>query len=248
MRRLRDTDGTSTHRRHARYHMSKCKGAGTLHEQLRTEMTAKYTALRDGARASEDAEDASVDSMADRDRAEIRLENAIRDIDGEAAKIDRGDATVNAQKTIFPQGFGAEIDPEGEDQLKVLPALYTRLTPLASKGEMGTAITELQQAEAGLRAALLADAGADEEVARRFAAEVAARMAIREQLESAHGRLRDVYKSRPALAEQFFLNEGSSRGASKKASAPKAKADEGKKDEGKAAPEDKKDEGKKDEK
>jgi len=41
------------------------------------------------------------------------------------------------------------------------------------------------------------------------------RRAIREQLESAHGRLRDLYKARPAVAEEFFLKEGSRRPAKK---------------------------------
>jgi len=221
MRRVRDTDGTPAHRRPARYHMAKCRGAGPLHDQLRAEMLVLFNALKAAEHAAEDAEDVAVDTMADCDRTEVRVENAIRDIDSEAAKIDRSDPTLNARKAIFPDGFGAEIDPEGEAQLTGMPALYVRLEPFAAKGAMGTAITELQQAEAELRAAVLADKAADDAVERTFAAEVAARKAIREQLESAYGRLRDLYKSRPALAEQFFLSEGGSR-RPKKADAQKA--------------------------
>jgi hypothetical protein len=40
-----------------------------------------------------------------------------------------------------------------------------------------------------------------------FAEELEARREIREQLESAFGRLRDLYKARPAVVERFFLRE-----------------------------------------
>ena len=224
MRRLRETDGSPSHRRHGRYHMAQCRDVGPTHNQLRGEMSPLFTGLKAAAQACADAEDAAVDTMADLDRAEVRIENAIRDIDAEAEKLDRSDATLNARKAVFPQGFGAEIDPEGEAQLGVLPALRVRLAPFAAKGGMPAAIAELDLAEAGLRAAVLADAGAEEEVERRFAEELAARSAIRVQLESAYGRLKDVYKARLALAERFFLNEGSRK--PKKAKPPGTPAPE----------------------
>jgi hypothetical protein len=40
------------------------------------------------------------------------------------------------------------------------------------------------------------------------------------QLESAHGRLRNLHKSRPALAEAFFLNESGSRRVKKDVPSP----------------------------
>jgi len=195
MRRLRVTDGTPSHRRAGRYHMAKCRGAGPLQEQLRSE-------------------------MADVDTTEVAMENAIRDIDAEAAKVDRADASRNAQRSIFPNGYGEMIDPEGEVQLTVMPKLRVRMAPFAALPGMPEAIGRLDQAEAAFRAALTAEKTATESVDSLFAEEHAARRAIREQIESAYGRLRDLYKSRPALAERFFLNEGWQRKSKKETPSP----------------------------
>lgn len=46
---------------------------------------------------------------------------------------------------------------------------------------------------------------AAERVKDLFAEELEAQRQIREQLESAYGRLRDLYKSRPGMAEHLFL-------------------------------------------
>jgi hypothetical protein len=50
--------------------------------------------------------------------------------------------------------------------------------------------------------------GPADTVTRLFEAEREARRAVREQLESANGRLRAFYKAKPALAETFFLRPG----------------------------------------
>jgi len=207
MRRLRDNDGSTTHRRHIRFHMARCKGAGTLHDILHSEAGAVYAVLRAAERAREDAEDAGVEAAALVTRAEESLENAIRDIDAEAKKLDRAEPTLMAQSTILPGGLTPILDPEGAAQLDVLPALGVRLAPFKASGAMKDAVAALENAEAGMRAALAAAAAAAAEVERRFAEELGARRAVREQLESAHGRLRDLYKARPALAERFFLKE-----------------------------------------
>jgi hypothetical protein len=188
--------------------MGKCRGVGPLHEQLRSEMSALYNALKAKARAVEDAEDAAVEAMADVDTTEIALEDAIRDIDAEAAKLDRADRSRNVQKSIFPNGYGEMIDPEGEGQLTVMPKLHVRIAPFAALPGMPEVIARLNQAEEAFRQALKAEETASGTVETLFAEENEARRAIREQIESAYGRLRDFYKSRPALAEQFFLNEG----------------------------------------
>ncbi|UQA57506.1 hypothetical protein [Polyangium aurulentum] len=207
MRRLRDNDGSTTHRRHIRFHMARCKGAGPLHDILHSEATAVYAVLRDAERAREDAEDAAVEAAALVTRAEETLENVIRDIDAEAKKIDRAEPTLMAQSTILPGGLTPILEPEGAAQLDVLPALGVRLAPFKGKGAMKDAVSALENAEAGMRAALEAAAATEIEVERRFAEELGARRAVREQLSSAHGRLRDLYKARPALAERFFLKE-----------------------------------------
>ncbi len=90
MRRIRDTEGTPVHRRAARYHMARCQqGGAQLHTTLRAEMLALFTALKLKARAVEDAEDEAVDASAIADATEVALENVIRDIDDDAAKLDR---------------------------------------------------------------------------------------------------------------------------------------------------------------
>jgi hypothetical protein len=62
----------------------------------------------------------------------------------------------------------------------------------------------------------LIERGAEEKLDRVTAEEREARREVREQLESAHGRLRAHYKTRPALAERFFMRDpGSSRRAAK---------------------------------
>lgn len=207
MRRLRDTDGSPVHRRHIRFHLSSCKGLGALHDKLHDEATAAYLVLRDAERAREDAEDAAVTTLAARERAESAIENAIREIDAEAKKLDRKDPAAAARRTSFPAGITPILEPDGQKQLDVLPALRVRLEPFVGKGEMSAALAGLDSAEAELRAALGAVTAAEDAVAKAFALERAARRAVREQLESAHGRLRDHYKTRPAAAEVFFLAE-----------------------------------------
>jgi hypothetical protein len=236
MRRLRPVDGTLTHRRAARYHMAKCRHGGSpLHADLRAEMTARYNDLKAKTRAVEDAEDDAVDAMAEADAVEIALENVIRDIDADLAKLDRSDSTINAQRTVCPEGFGKEIEPEGDAQIAALPALRVRLAAFQAHPGVAAVIKRLDQAGEALSVALNAELKAEAKVDTAFEEEQAARRAIRVQIESAYGRMRDLYKSRPALAEPFFLNEGSSRTpAEKKAQADKAQADKAQADKAQA--------------
>lgn len=219
MKRLRSTDGTAVHRRAARYHLAQTKlGTAPLHATLAGEMSAKYATLVSKARATEDFEDALVEADATVDAAEIALENAVREIDADLARMDRQNPALGAQAAVFPHGFGETIDPDGAAQLGVLPTLHVRLAPFKDDPILAPSLAKLDAAETALKAALKALAAADSKVDTAFAEEVAARTAIREQLESAYGRLRDHYKSRPALAEKFFSKEAGSRRAPKKES------------------------------
>ncbi|MDC3959829.1 hypothetical protein [Polyangium jinanense] len=207
MRRLRETDGSSLHRRHVRFHLSTCKGVSPLHDTLHAEASVLYTQLRDAQRAREDAEDAATTASAQLTRAEVNVENGIREIEAAAKKLDRKDPSLAARRTIFPAGLSPVIKPDGQAQLDVLPALRVRLAPFAGKGDMDDAIAGLDHAEMQHRAALDTVALAAAELETRFAEERAVRRSVREQLESAYGRLRDHYKANPSAAEPFFLRE-----------------------------------------
>lgn len=206
MERVRQKDSSKIHRSAISYHNGTCRRAKTaLHVALRTEGQAAYAALVACERAREDAEDAQQQTRADVDGAEGDVENVIRDLDAELGKLDRLDASLNARGKVFPNGYGEVIKPEGEAQLAVLPALRKRMEPVQAQPAIAAVILQLDGAEAALRAALDADKQALAEVQARELAEEAAKQAVREQLESAYGRLRSHYKAKPALAERFFL-------------------------------------------
>jgi len=207
MRNPRETDGSPIHRRHIHFHGSACQGAGAVHDTLAAEARVVYMNLKEAERAREDAEDAVTAGSAALTRSEVSLENAIREVDAAARKLDRKDAALAAQRTIFPAGLGPVLRPDGAAQLEVLPALRIRLAPFVGLGDMGDAIAALDHAEMVHRAALEMVNLAATEVDMRFAQERAARRAVREQLVSAFGRLRDHYKASPHAAEAFFFRE-----------------------------------------
>jgi hypothetical protein len=134
----------------------------------------------------------------------------------------------------IPAGFGPAADDD-----RVEPALrghfFTEIhgmrryrpsdgTPAHRRGaryhlsrcKLGKAPLHAATATAEFKTALGNATLADEASDKAFAEEVAARTAVREQLESAYGRLRDLYKSRPMLAEGFFLKDNGSRRTPKK--------------------------------
>jgi len=216
MQNLRETDGTPTHRRAIRFHMAKCRTGGTpLHTQLRTEATTLYNDLKVKERAHEDAEDDLVDATAEVETTEIALENAIRDIDNDLQRHDREHPGMSTRTAVFPEGFGAVIEPEGDKQLGVLPTLFAKLEPYKNEAWLSASLAKLTAAEAAFKAALAAEDAASDAVDKAFALETTARAAVRAQLTSAHGRLRDLYKSRPALAETFFMKLGRKEGKAK---------------------------------
>ncbi|MFT3764182.1 MAG: hypothetical protein QM820_01475 [Minicystis sp.] len=208
MLRLRPTDGTAPHRRNARYHIDALMtGGAPIHAKLAGEMTLLYADLRAKARASEDAADESLGAAARCDAAEIVVENAVRKLDIEARRADQNEPSLNAQKSIFPRGFGPIIAPEGALQLQTLPGLYVRVAPFLDHPEIAGAVDALKAAEKSFE-----DRLKDEETARAtwstcFAMELEARRKIREQLDSAYGLLRDFYKGRTMQAEDFFHRE-----------------------------------------
>lgn len=212
MKRVRPTDGTGVHRRAARYHMSRCTSGGTpLHKTLHAQMSARYVALVASARATEDAEDAEVAAGAVLDAAEASLENVIRDLDSELQKLDRKDETLGAQLAVFPEGYGAVIDPEEDEQLLELGPLRKRVDPFLNEAAIADTMTRLDDAEQALKDAITLADEAEKTASIAFAAENGARAAVREQIESAYGQLRSLYKSRPKQAEKFFQKDTGSR-------------------------------------
>lgn len=212
MRRLRPSDGTPTHKRAARYHDSKLVAeGGPLHLQLHAEMAPLLATLITKERAVDDAGDASVGMQAVEDHHETNFENLIRDIDADLGKLDRSNPALNARTTVFPDGYGKEIEPDGDAQVAVTPPLRIRLAKFAGNAVVDDYLTKFDTHVEALTAAVSATNAAEALVEKLFAEENDARRAIREQLESAYGRLRAHYKANPAKAEAFFLREGSRR-------------------------------------
>lgn len=220
MRRLRATDGTPAHLKAAQYHLAMCQDGPPPMATLAAEMSPLLGTLLSKNRAVQDAELAAVSTQAAVAKAEGRVENTIRDLDAAAASIDRADPSLNIQRTIFPHGFGAEIDPDGDAQLEVLAPLKVRLEPFKNHAPIAPLLARLDTEALALKNALLADAAQEALIDTLFAEEQAARAAIREQIESAYGRLRAHFKTRPALAERYFYNEGSGKRALKKDTPP----------------------------
>jgi hypothetical protein len=214
MRRLRSSDGTPAHRRAARYHDSKLLAdGGSLQQQLHTEIAPLLANLTSKERAVDDAQDAAVAAQALEDHHELNLENLLRDIDADLGKLDRADETLHARATVFPDGFGKEIEPDGDAQLEVAKSIRLRLAKFATNAVIAEHLTKFDAIVASLTSAVSATNAAEDLVDKLFAEEVDARRAIREQLESAYGRLRAHYKAHPAKSEAFFLREGSRRAA-----------------------------------
>lgn len=212
MRRLRPEDGTRAHRRAARYHATKCTQVkNPVHAELATQMGGLLQELRLSVHKTEDADDLLVEKGAVADAAEIAIEDEIRNLDSELERLDRLDPGLGAQKTVLPHGYTEIIDPEGAEQLKVLPGLKLKLAPFLGMGTVNSIVKQLDINAAAFDQALKDETAAEEAYDLAFAEEVNTRRKIREQLEDAYGKLRSFYKARPATAERFFLKEGSAR-------------------------------------
>ncbi|MBK9263651.1 MAG: hypothetical protein IPM54_28075 [Polyangiaceae bacterium] len=212
MRRLRDTDGRDQHKRAARGHMGKLTlGGSAIHQTLHAEMKVRYESLKERERAHDDAKDAAVEASAICDFTEQMLENVIRDIDADLGKLDRAEPERNARATVFPEGFGKEIDPDGASQLDNLPTLRGRIEQVGPHPVVTETLAKFDAAVETFKTALKSEESAEALEESLFQEELQARKAIREQLEVAYGKLRAHYKANPRKAEDFFLREGSRR-------------------------------------
>jgi hypothetical protein len=184
---------------------------GAIHMQLHAEMAPLLALLTTKERTVEDARDAAVGAQALEDHHESKLENLIRDIDADLGKLDRTDATLNARTTVFPDGFGKEIEPDGDAQLDAVPDLRARLVKFNTHAVIVDHLTKFDAGVDALKNAVNATNAAEALVDTYFDEETDARQQIREQLEKAYGQWRAYYKASPARAEDFFLREGSRR-------------------------------------
>ena len=213
MRRLRPTDGTTSHKRASRYHLGKLAAdGGGIQLQLHAEMAPLLANLIAKERAVDDARDAAVAAQALEDHCESKLENLIRDIDADLGKLDRTDPTLNARKTVFPDGFGHVIEPDGDAQVDAVPAFRANLDKFKTHAVVADHLSNLDAAVDALNNAVKATNAAEALVDTYFDQETDTRQQIREQLEKAYGQLRAYYKASPGRAEDFFLREGSRRG------------------------------------
>jgi hypothetical protein len=105
---------------------------------------------------------------------------------------------------MFPSGFGPIIDQVNENQFASLVTLRANLAPFLSIPSFAAIAATLTEQEKGLAEKLKAKKEATDLVATLEAQENMGRGKIREQLQSAYGRLRDLYKSNPKRAERFF--------------------------------------------
>lgn len=225
MQRFQETDGTEPHRKGIRFHAGKLRGmAIPLHQALHGEALSAYGTLKAAEQAHRDAVDDEAEARAWADTAEIAFENALRGLDSALVELDRDHPGRGARSAVFPNGFGDVIAPDGDAQLTVLPAFHVRLKPFTGEPDLQKALLKLGDTEAAFRKALTEEDAANTTTETAFAAEIAARGGVRQQLESAHGRLRDFYKAQPAEAERFFLKLGRREGRAKPKSPPEPTA------------------------
>ena len=206
MRRLQKNDGTERHLKVARYHSRRCRERldDALFKTLLEEIEQHRMGLRAKARGLEDLEDELTDLTADVDAAELSLEEQVRDLFDDLAKLDRKNPELGAHGKVFPRGLGGVINPEGESQLGAIAAFRTRLGEFAGQPSIAPSIKGLDLSINNFKQKLEAQKKGDERYAAGFTEEQMARTAVREQLNSAYSRLGDRYKSNPDYAERFF--------------------------------------------
>ena len=217
MRRLTTADGTDKHLDTAQYHSRRCRQrkSDPFFSGLESKIVVVFTSLRNLARAGDDLQEALTDSRADLDEVELTFEDLVRDIDSEAARLDRQDPSLQAQKKIFPEGFGAVIRPEGKSQPAVIPDLKVRLKAFLSMGALGDYIKKLLESEAAFQAAVQDVEKAEQRLANNRSEEREAKRELREQLEENHSEIKKLYKAKPALADRFFSKDARASRSSK---------------------------------
>jgi hypothetical protein len=205
MESLKEQDSTEKHRSRARYHQGACtqskvpaiSGLADEIEPLCDDMIAKE-------RQIEDAQDQVVIATAVADGEEIVAEDIVRDVHAELGSQDRKDPTLGSQVKVFPHGFGPVINEENEDQFAPLATLHVDIAPFVTLEPVAALMATLDAQEVVLGEKLEVKKGANDRVTTLKAELKIAKTKVREQLQSAYGRLRDIHKSNPKLAERYF--------------------------------------------
>lgn len=208
MKQLQETDGTDKHLRAIAYHISRCKeGQDTLFVTLTKEAQDKRLALKKASRLVEDKEEDLSVLSAEVSAAELEVERLVLDAASDLKKLDRKSPQLNSFKQVFPEkgGSDAVIRPEGESQLSSLNLFMTRLKKFADQPLLQDTYNAFEGAIKTFRDRLTQKKEAEEKRDQLFTEEVLARKAIRQQLTSAHGRLKDLFQADPDQAEAYFL-------------------------------------------
>jgi hypothetical protein len=215
MKQLRAEDSAEKHRRTSRYHIGACRRSPNiaLCTTLRQEAEACYKCLVKATRTFEDAADDLVDLSAEADAVEEALEALLRDFYQDLGRLDRDNPGLDLQDTAFPKGLGEVLEPKGQEQVDAVVHLMNLLKTKQAQPKVAEGLEKLSIACATLQSALGAEEAAEQKVDETAADESAAKKALREQLNSAHGQLRALFKANLAKAERFFLKEAGTRRA-----------------------------------
>jgi hypothetical protein len=210
MKQLQEADGTDKHLRAIFFHTNRCQErTDDLFLALAAEGLAKRTALRNAARSVEDKDEELSVLSAESSATELEVERLVLDVASDLKKLDRKSPQMNAFKQVFSEKGGSDtvIRPEGESQLTSLTSFMTRLRKFSDQPLLKETYTELEASIQIFKEKLKAKKAQEEKRDQLFTEEILARKAIRQQLNSAHGRLKDLFQADPDQAEAYFLSD-----------------------------------------
>jgi hypothetical protein len=207
MQRLNSDDSTEKYLRTIEYHLQICRRRKA--EEIFVQLMLEGTPLRDKLEAKVTAMTAQsrvIDELsADFDAQELLAEDIIRDLDSDLQKLDRQEPALNAQKKVFPGGFGVVISVEGESQIETLISTRQALRSFESKSLLADSLKRLDHITQEMTSTSKAREDQRKKLQSLAQDERDLKVEIAEHLISVHGRLRSYFKAKPALADRFFL-------------------------------------------
>jgi hypothetical protein len=210
MKQLQDNDGTDKHTRAIFYHTNRCQeGTDALFQTLLKEGQEKRATLKNAARLVEDKDEELSVLSSEVSATELEVERLVLDIASDLKKLDRKSPQLNAFKSVFSEKGGSDtiIRPEGESQLASLTSFMTRLNKFTDQPLIKETYAALEAGIKLFKEKLKSKRVEEERREQLFTEELLARKAIRQQLISAHGRLKDLFQADPDQAEAYFLSD-----------------------------------------